>query len=110
MTRTFVFIFFYMNIFVARLDYGVTTEELNDLFAEYGNVDSAKVVMDRDTGRSKGFGFVEMGDDAAAKEAIEALNGKNIRGRDIVVKVAEERESRGGGGGRSGGGGFQRRY
>jgi RNA recognition motif-containing protein len=99
-----------MNIFVARLDYGVTTEELNDLFAEYGNVDSAKVVMDRDTGRSKGFGFVEMGDDAAAKEAIEALNGKNIRGRDIVVKVAEERESRGGGGGRSGGGGFQRRY
>jgi len=100
-----------MNIFVARLDYGVTTEELNELFTEFGAVDSAKVVMDRETGRSKGFGFVEMGDAEAAKKAIEELNGKSVRGREIVVKEAEERGHRsGGGGGRQGGGGFDRRY
>jgi len=97
-----------MNIFVAKLDYGVTSEELNDLFAEYGNVDSAKVIMDRETGRSKGFGFVEMNDGEAGKQAIEALNGQSVRGRDIVVKEAEDRGSRGGGGGRSGG--FEKRW
>lgn len=99
-----------MNIFVAKLDYGVTSDELNDLFAEYGNVDSAKVIMDRDTGRSKGFGFVEMSDSESAKQAITGLNGSSVRGRDIVVKEAEDRGSRGGGGGGDRRGGFEKRW
>jgi len=80
-----------MNIFVARLDYGVTDSELNDLFQQYGQVDSAKVIMDRDTGRSKGFGFVEMSNDEEGGEAIKGLDGMDVRGRNIVCKKAEPR-------------------
>ena len=92
-----------MNIFVAKLDYDVTSEELQAAFEEYGAVDSAKVIMDRDTGRSKGFGFVEMADEGEGNSAISALNDSDLDGRTIVVKVAQPREDRGprgGGGGR----------
>ena len=80
-----------MNIFVAKLDYGVSDSELNQLFEEFGTVDSSRVIMDRDTGRSKGFGFVEMNNDEEAMSAISALDGMDVRGRNIVVKKAEPR-------------------
>ena len=80
-----------MNIFVAKLDYGVTSHELEDLFTAYGTVDSAKVINDRETGRSKGFGFVEMPNDDEAQRAIEELDGSSVKGRNIVVKKAEAR-------------------
>lgn len=80
-----------MNIFVARLDFGVSDSELNQLFEQYGAVDSARVIMDRDTGRSKGFGFVEMTNDEEALQAISGLDGQDVRGRNIVVKKAEPR-------------------
>lgn len=95
-----------MNIFVARLNYDTTSEALQDAFEEFGMVSSAKVIMDRDTGRSKGFGFVEMDNDDEAYAAIEALNETELDGRTIVVKKARPRtENRGGGGGGYGGGG-----
>jgi len=94
-----------MNIFVAKLDFDTTSEDLQAAFEQYGEVDSAKVIMDRDTGRSKGFGFVEMPDDDAALTAIDELNDSEMDGRNIVVKKAEPREKRGGGGGRGGYGG-----
>jgi RNA recognition motif-containing protein len=94
-----------MNIFVAKLDYGTTSEELQTLFEGYGEVSSAKVIMDRETGRSKGFGFVEMPDDDAAQEAISNLNDSEVHGRTIVVKKAEPRENNRGGFNRGGGGG-----
>ncbi len=96
------------KIYVGNLPFSATSESLNEMFAKFGTVDSAKIVMDRETGRSKGFGFVEMssGDEAAA--AIEKLNGSDMGGRSLVVNEArpmEPRENRGGfGGGRSGGG------
>lgn len=80
-----------MNIFVAKLDYGVSDSELSQLFQQYGAVDSAKVIMDRETGRSKGFGFVEMPNDDEGGQAITALDGMDVRGRNIVVKKAEPR-------------------
>lgn len=83
-----------MNIFVAKLDYGVTSQDLEDLFSEYGAVSSAKVIMDRDTGKSKGFGFVEMDDDDAARSAINELNDYEVKGRNIVVKQAEDRREK----------------
>ncbi|MFZ6051482.1 RNA recognition motif domain-containing protein [Halocola ammonii] len=83
-----------MNIFVARLDYGVTSQDLEDLFSDYGSVSSAKVIMDRDTGKSKGFGFVEMDDDDAARSAINELNDYEVKGRNIVVKQAEDRREK----------------
>ena len=83
-----------MNIFVANLNYRLTNDDLRDLFEEYGSVDSAKVITDRDTGRSKGFGFVEMSEDNEAQSAIQALNGAEYDGRAIVVKEAEERPKR----------------
>ena len=99
-----------MNIFVARLDYDTSSEDLQTLFEQYGEVDTAKVIMDRDTGRSKGFGFVEMPNDDEGYAAIEALNESELDGREIVVKKAaprEKRDNRGGGGyGRGGGGGY----
>jgi RNA recognition motif-containing protein len=83
-----------MNIFVARLDYGVTSQDLEDLFSDYGSVSSAKVIMDRDTGKSKGFGFVEMEDDDAGRSAINELNDYEVKGRNIVVKQAEDRREK----------------
>jgi cold-inducible RNA-binding protein len=79
-----------MNIYVGNLSYTTTSEELRELFAEHGQVDSASVIMDRDTGRSRGFGFVEMPDEAARK-AIAALNGTEIGGRRLNVNEARPR-------------------
>lgn len=95
------------KIYVGNLPFSATSESLNEMFSKFGSVDSAKIIMDKDTGRSKGFGFVEMssGDEAAA--AIEKLNGSDMGGRSLVVNEArpmEPRENRGGGfgGGRGG--------
>ena len=79
-----------MNIYVGNLSYSTTSDELEQLFSEHGQVDSAAVIMDRDTGRSRGFGFVEMPDDAARK-AIEALNGAEVGGRKLNVNEARPR-------------------
>jgi RNA recognition motif-containing protein len=100
-----------MNIYVSNLSFNVTDEDLHDYFAEYGEVSSAKVIMDKFTSKSRGFAFVEMSDDEAAKKAIQELDGASVDGRTIGVSVAKPREDRnGGGGGKSGGGGsFQRR-
>ena len=92
------------RLYVGNLSYSVTNESLEQLFAEYGEVRSAQVVQDRDTGRSKGFGFVEMGDDNAAQQAINGLNDKEHDGRRLTVNEARPRESGGGGGGGGGGG------
>ena len=83
-----------MNIYVGNLPYGIRDEKLGEMFAEFGDVTSSKVIVDRETGRSKGFGFIEMSDDAAAKEAIEQLNGKEFDGRAIKVNEAKPREER----------------
>jgi RNA recognition motif-containing protein len=97
------------KLYVGNLSYNIRDDDLNQAFAQYGNVSSAKVMMDRDTGRSKGFGFVEMSSDAEAQAAINGMNGQALDGRAIVVNEARPREERpggfGGGGGRSGGGG-----
>jgi RNA recognition motif-containing protein len=111
----FIFIFnqlLVMNIYVSNLSFNVTDEDLQDYFAEYGEVSSAKVIMDKFTGKSRGFAFVEMPDDEAAKKAIAELDGASVDGRTIGVSVAKPREDRGNGGGGNrggGGGGFQRR-
>jgi len=99
-----------MNIFVGQLAYVVTSDDLLAIFEEYGTVDSAKVILDRETGRSRGFGFVEMPNEEEANEAIEQLNGAELEGRTLTVNKARERENRGGGGGgyRGGGGGGYR--
>lgn len=94
------------NIYVGNLSYSVGNSELEQLFAEFGTVNSAQVINDRDTGRSKGFGFVEMEDDQEADAAIETLNGKENDGRALTVNLARPRANRGGGGG--GGGGRER--
>jgi RNA recognition motif-containing protein len=93
------------RLYVGNLSYNVTNQSLEDLFAEFGAVKSAQVVMDRDTGRSKGFGFVEMADDNGANAAIQGLNEKQHEGRPLTVNEARPREERGGGGGRGYGGG-----
>ncbi|HEY3634650.1 MAG TPA: RNA-binding protein [Caldimonas sp.] len=115
------------KLYVGNLSYNVRDDDLQQAFAQYGTVSSAKVMMDRDTGRSKGFGFVEMGTDPEAQAAINGMNGQALDGRAIVVNEARPREERpggfgnrggfgggggtggggygGGGGGRSGGGG-----
>jgi cold-inducible RNA-binding protein len=85
-----------MKLYVGNLSYSVTNQGLEDLFAEYGSVRSAQVIMDRDTGRSKGFGFVEMSDDNAAREAINKLSSKELDGRALTVNEARPREDRGG--------------
>ena len=99
------------KLYVGNLAYSVRDEDLQQAFAQFGSVSSAKVMMDRDTGRSKGFGFVEMGTDAEAQAAISGMNGQALDGRALVVNEARPREERpggfgGGGGSRSGGGGF----
>lgn len=80
-----------MKLFIAKLDYGVDSDSLQSVFEEYGSVSSCNVVMDRETGRSKGFGFVEMDNDEEATNAMNELDGSSIRGREIVVKQAEEK-------------------
>lgn len=92
------------KLYVGNLSYSVTSQGLEQMFAEFGNVRSAQVIQDRDTGRSKGFGFVEMADDNAAQEAINNLHDKEVEGRRLTVNEARPREDRGGGGG--GGGGY----
>jgi RNA recognition motif-containing protein len=92
------------NIYVGNLSYSVDDGELEQMFAAFGTVTSAKVINDRETGRSKGFGFVEMSNDQEADAAIEALNGKDNGGRALTVNIARPREDRGGGGGGGGGG------
>ncbi|MCP4437690.1 MAG: RNA-binding protein [Aureispira sp.] len=103
-----------MNIFVAKLDYSTYEDTLQSAFEGFGQVDSVKIIMDRETGRSKGFGFVEMPDEDEAREAINNLDGALLDGRNIVVKQAEDRRNnnRGGGGygnNRGGGGGYSNR-
>jgi cold-inducible RNA-binding protein len=92
------------KLYVGNLPYDTSDSKLQELFEEYGAVQSAQVIMDRETGRSKGFGFVEMGSDDEARAAIDGLNGKELGGRALTVNEARPREERGGGGGRSGGG------
>jgi RNA recognition motif-containing protein len=92
------------KLYVGNLSYDTTDSTLEQMFAAHGTVQSAQLIMDRDTGRSKGFGFVEMGNDQEAQAAITALNGKEVGGRTLTVNEARPREERGGGG-RSGGGG-----
>ena len=83
-----------MNIYVSNLPFAVADEDLRSYFAEYGEVASAKIIMDKYTNRSKGFGFVEMTDDAAAEKAIAELNGATVEGRQIKVNVARPKEER----------------
>ena len=87
------------KLYVGNLAYSIRDEDLQQAFAQYGTVTSAKVMMDRDTGRSKGFGFVEMSDDNAAMAAIQAVNGQEVDGRTLNVNEARPREPRSGGGG-----------
>ena len=96
-----------MKLYVGNLSFQTTESELMELFTEHGEVTSASIVTDRDTGRSRGFGFVEFAGDSSGKAAIEALNGSNFGGRDLTVNEARPREQRsgGGGGGRGGYGG-----
>lgn len=98
------------RIFVGNLPFSATDQVLQETFAQYGTVESAKVITDRMSGRSKGFGFVEMATDAEAQAAIEKLNGAEYEGRTITVNEAREMQPReGGGGGRPGGRGFGNR-
>jgi len=97
-----------MNIYVSSLSFSVTDAELKQLFNTYGEVTSAKVIIDKLTNRSKGFGFVEIADDSAGERAIKELNGSQFAGRTINVTVARPREERSGGDKRSFGGGNKR--
>ena len=97
------------KLYVGNLAYGVSNTDLENMFTPHGTVQSAQIIMDRDTGRSKGFGFVEMGSSNEAQAAINALNGKESDGRQLTVNEARPREDRGsGGGGRSSVGGSRR--
>lgn len=91
------------KLYVGNLPYGLADRDLEQMFAAHGTVQSAQVIMDRDTGRSKGFGFVEMGSDQEAQAAITAMNGKEVDGRALTVNEARPKTE--GGGGRGGGGG-----
>ncbi len=94
------------KLYVGNLSYNVTSSALEELFSAFGEVRSAEVIQDRDTGRSKGFGFVEMGDDQGANAAISGLHEKEHDGRPLTVNEARPREDRGGGGGGGGRGGY----
>jgi len=96
------------KLYVGNLTYAMRDDDLQQRFAEFGTVTSAKVMMDRDTGRSKGFGFVEMGSDQEAQAAIRGMNGQSVDGRALVVNEARPREERPGGFGGGGGGGSRR--
>jgi RNA recognition motif-containing protein len=91
------------KLYVGNLPYETTNADLEQMFAAYGTVQSAQVIMDRDTGRSKGFGFVEMGNDQEAQAAITGLSGTQMGGRNLTVNEARPKEDRGGGGGGRGG-------
>ncbi len=93
------------KLYVGNLSYNVTSSDLEQLCSQHGTVNSAEVIQDRDSGRSKGFGFVEMADNNEAEAAIAALNGQQHNGRALTVNVARPKEDRGGGGGYGGGGG-----
>jgi RNA recognition motif-containing protein len=97
------------KLYVGNLPYSADDQSLRTNFAEFGDVTSAKVMMDRDSGRSKGFGFVEMGTVEQAEAAIKGLNGMSVGGRDIVVNISRPKEATGGGG-YGGGGGGRRAY
>lgn len=104
-----------MSIYVGNLSYDVTEADLTTVFAEYGSVKRVQLPSDRETGRMRGFGFVEMGEEAEETAAIEALDGAEWMGRDLKVNKAKPRENRGGGGSfgggrKSGGGSFSRGY
>jgi len=94
-----------MKMYVGNLSFNTSEAQLQALFVPFGAVSSASLVMDRETGRPRGFGFVEMPNDAEAKAAMAALSGKNVDGRDLTVNEAKPREAGGGGGGRGGFGG-----
>jgi RNA recognition motif-containing protein len=103
------------KLYVGNLSWGVTEDQLREMFAPYGTVQSAQLVMDRETGRSKGFGFVEMGSEQEAQAAISGMNGQMVDNRALTVNEARPKEDRGGGGGGGrrggfGGGGGGRRY
>ena len=108
------------KLYVGNLSYGTTDSDLNSMFEEHGTVESAQVIMDRESGRSKGFGFVEMSNAQEAEAAINALNGQEVDGRALTVNEARPRKEQGGGGGGrgrgrggyggGGGGGGGRRY
>ena len=98
-----------MNIYVGNLPFEVDDEELERTFTAHGEVTSARVIQDRFSGRSRGFGFVEMADNTQAEAAIQALNGKDFSGRPLTVNEAKPREDRRSGGGGDGGGGFGER-
>jgi RNA recognition motif-containing protein len=107
-----------MNIYVGNVDFKVSEDQLSELFAGHGSVSSAKIITDKETGRSKGFGFVEMSDDEEGKEAISALNGYELNGRKISVTLARPKEdrprsnsgSRGGYSNDRNSGGYNKRY
>jgi len=94
------------KLYVGNLGYSVSSSDLERLFSSFGTVESAQVIEDRESGRSKGFGFVEMGSDEEAQAAIRGLNGQEHDGRPLTVNEARPREERGGGGGRGGRGGY----
>jgi cold-inducible RNA-binding protein len=102
------------NIFVGNLSFGATEDAIRSMFEAYGTVDRVNVVTDRETGRARGFGFVEMSVDAEAERAIAGLNGKDLDGRTLNINEARPKEDRGGGGGGyrggGGGGGRQKRW
>ncbi|MGB7441671.1 MAG: RNA-binding protein [Coleofasciculaceae cyanobacterium] len=102
-----------MSIYIGNLSYDVTEDDISQIFAEYGTVKRVQLPTDRETGRMRGFGFVEMSKEEEETAAIDALDGAEWMGRDLKVNKAKPRENRGGGGGRRGGGnrdGFSRRY
>ena len=94
------------KLYVGNLSYNTTSSELEQMFGPHGTVQSAEVIQDRDTGRSKGFGFVQMGSDSEAQAAVTAMNGQQQDGRALTVNEAKPREDRGGGGGGGGRGGY----
>ena len=93
------------KLYVGGLPYSVTDDKLQEIFSPHGTVESARVITDRMTGRSRGFGFVEMSSQAEAEEAIQKMNGTDLEGRSLTVNEAKPQQERSGGGGRGGGGG-----
>jgi cold-inducible RNA-binding protein len=98
------------KLYVGNLSFNTSTQELEQMFAEFGTVESTNIIEDRDTGRSRGFAFVEMSSKEEAQNAISALNGKEIDGRELKVNEAVDRDNRGGGGGANRGGGNRSNY